>query len=321
MNAHLWVDIAWIGVSIVLLWKGADGVVYASARIASRFGLSDVVIGMTVVAIGTSAPEMVVTLVAALRHQPEISVGNVVGSNIFNLGFILGGCAVLRTLPTSRSLVVRDAVMLLLSASLLALFFVGDSKLTRMDGALMIAILGAYVLYLFHRDEPLVDETEAPDRPAETGPPDFWDAPLVLVSLAAVVGGAHLLVGSATEVARTLGLSEWAIAMTIVAGGTSLPELATSVAAVLRGHPGLVAGNLIGSDLFNMLGVLGLAALFHPLQIHSTAMGSIVMMVAMVGLVALFMRTGWRLTRLEGAFLILLAILRWSRDLTPSLWS
>lgn len=323
MSAVSWTDVALIATSIALLWKGADGVVYASARIAGRFGLSDVVIGMTVVAIGTSAPEMVVTLVAALRNQPEISVGNVVGSNIFNLGFILGGCAVLRTLPTSRSLVVRDALMLLIAASLLALFFVGDSKLTRMDGAFMIAMLGAYVLYLFHREEPIAEKAD--DLTATVavarGPSDFWDVPRLLVSLAAVVAGAHLLVGAATDIARTLGLSEWAIAMTIVAGGTSLPELATSLAAVLRGHPGLVAGNLIGSDLFNMLGVLGLATLIHPLEIHESAMGSILMMVAMVTMVVIFMRTGWRLTRMEGAFLILLAILRWSRDLTPGLWS
>jgi cation:H+ antiporter len=310
-------DIALLLVAVGLLWKGAGWVVHAAARMASRFGLSHVVIGMTVVAIGTSAPEMVVTLVAALGGQPEISVGNVVGSNIFNLGFILGGCAVLRTIPTSGTLVRRDTAMLLLSAVLLVVLFIGDLKLGPVEGLVMMGILAAYVLYLLQRhDEEEVETDEIP-----VGNAGFWDYPLLLAGLAAVIGGAHLLVNQASALAHMMGLSEWAIGITIVAGGTSLPELATSMAAVLRGHPGIVAGNLIGSDLFNMLGVLGLAALLRPLQIHYTAMPSLFMMTGMVLLVMVFMRTGWRLTRAEGLFLMLLAIVRWSADLAPGFWS
>ena len=309
-------DIAQLLLAVGLLWKGADWVVYAAARTASRFGLSELVIGMTVVAIGTSAPEMVVTLVAAVGDKPEISVGNVVGSNVFNLGFILGGCAVLRTIPTTSSLVRRDTLMLLCSSTLLLVFFVYDQRLSHWEGLVMMILLAAYVLYLFHRED---DESDADEVPE--GKAGFWDFPLLLVGLAAVVGGAHLLVDTAVTLARMLGLSEWAIAMTIVAGGTSLPELATSIAAVTRGHPGLVAGNLIGSDLFNMLGVLGLAALISPLRIHASAIPSMFMMTGMVLLVMIFMRTGWRLTRAEGIFLVFLAVLRWSRDLVPSLWS
>jgi cation:H+ antiporter len=306
--------------AVGLLWKGAEWVVHAAARMASRFGLSQVVIGMTVVAIGTSAPEMVVTLVAALRSQPEISVGNVVGSNIFNLGFILGGCAVLRTIPTSGTLVRRDAAMLLLASLLLVLLFIGDLRLGNVEGLVMMGMLAGYVLYLLHRRE---EHEEAEIDPDEIpgGQAGFWDYPLLLLGLAAVIGGAHLLVQEASSLARMMGLSEWAIGITIVAGGTSLPELATSIAAVLRGHSGMVAGNLIGSDLFNMLGVLGLAAVLQPLQIHYTAMPSLFMMTGMVFLVLVFMRTGWRLTRAEGLFLMLLAILRWSTDLAPGLWS
>jgi cation:H+ antiporter len=316
-------DVALLLVAVGLLWKGAEWVVYASARMAARYGLSDVVIGMTVVAIGTSAPEMVVTLVAAIGGKPEISVGNVVGSNVFNLGFILGGCAVLRTIPTSSTLVRRDAMMLLLASVLLVTFFLEDlwfgtagPRLERHEGVVMMLLLAGYVLYLFHRDDEGGDSEEVPE-----GKAGFWDYPLLLLGLACVIGGAHLLVNSAVLLARMMGISEWAIGITIVAGGTSLPELATSMAAVTRGHPGIVAGNLIGSDLFNMLGVLGLAASLQPLQIHGTALPSVVMMTGMVLLVMVFMRTGWRVTRAEGIFLMLLAIVRWSRDLAPGLWS
>jgi cation:H+ antiporter len=312
-------DIAVLLIAVGLLWKGADWVVYAAARMASRFGLSHVVIGMTVVAIGTSAPEMVVTLVAALGGQPEISVGNVVGSNIFNLGFILGGCAVLRTIPTSSTLVRRDTAMLLLASALLVVLFIGDNRLGPVEGVVMMGLLAGYVLYLLRRNEQEEEEVEADEIPA--GQASFWDYPLLLAGLAAVIGGAHLLVREATMLALKLGLSEWAIGITIVAGGTSLPELATSLAAVSRGHPGIVAGNLIGSDLFNMLGVLGLAALLRPLQIHPVAVPSLFMMTGMVLLVLVFMRTGWRLTRAEGLLLMFLAIVRWSRDLAPGFWS
>jgi cation:H+ antiporter len=312
-------DIALLLVAVGLLWKGAEWVVRAAARMATRFGLSHVVIGMTVVAIGTSAPEMVVTLVAALGGQPEISVGNVVGSNIFNLGFILGGCAVLRTIPTSGALVRRDTAMLLCASLLLVVLFIGDLRLGPVEGIVMMGMLAGYVLYLLHRKEEEEEEIETDEIPEGTA--GFWDYPLLLVGLAAVIGGAHLLVREASVVARMMGLSEWAIGITIVAGGTSLPELATSVAAVIRGHPGMVAGNLIGSDLFNMLGVLGLAALLQPLQIHYTAMPSLFMMTGMVLLVLVFMRTGWRLTRSEGLFLMLLAIVRWGTDLAPGFWS
>jgi cation:H+ antiporter len=312
-------DIALLLIAVGLLWKGADWVVFAAARMASRFGLSHVVIGMTVVAIGTSAPEMVVTLVAAFGGHSEIAVGNVVGSNIFNLGFILGGCAVLRTIPTSGLLVRRDTAMLLLSSALLVVFFIGDLRLGPVEGLVMMGLLAGYVLYLLRRTEEVDEELETDDIPE--GQAGLWDCPLLLAGLAAVIGGAHLLVIEARSLALMLGLSQWAIGITIVAGGTSLPELATSLAAVKRGHPGIVAGNLIGSDLFNMLGVLGLAALMKPLQIHATAVPSLFMMTGMVLMVMVFMRTGWRVTRAEGLFLMFLAVVRWSRDLVPGFWS
>lgn len=300
-----------------LLWKGADWVVIAASRIAHRFGLSDVVIGMTVVAVGTSAPEVVVTLVAALRGADDIAVANVVGSNIFNVGFILGACAAVWGIPTSHTLVRRDAVALFAACLLLGICLI-DYRIARWEGLGMLALLGAYVLYLMRRndghEEAVVDD-EVARRPAT-----WRDVPLLAAGLMAVVGGAHMLVGSAQALALEMGLSDWAIGVTLVAGGTSLPELAVSIAAAKRGRPGIVAGNLIGSDLHNVLGVLGLAAFLHPLHIDPGSAESILLMIAMVGILVVFMRSGWRLSRSEGCLLIAFAILRWSRDLGPGLW-
>lgn len=302
-----------------LLWKGADWVVVAACGIARRFGLSDVVIGMTVVALGTSAPEMVVTLVAALTGNSDIAVANVVGSNIFNVGFILGACAIVCVIPTNETLVRRDAVALFGACVLLGLCL-ADRSLGRWEALGMMALLGVYLLYLLGRD----DDEPAPHDPEDDLPssrPHWWDYPLLVTGLGGVLVGAHLLVLSAIKVAAAVGISQWAIGVTIVAGGTSLPELAVSIAAASKGRPGIVAGNLIGSDLTNVLGVLGLAAFLHPLTIDAQSRESIVLMIAMVGVLVLFMRSGWRLSRAEGALLVTLALLRWSRDLTPWLWT
>ncbi len=316
MSSQALTDLGLLLIGTSLLWKGADWTVVSVCRVARGLRMSDALIGATILAFGTSAPEIVVTLIAALNGQPDISVGNVVGSNIFNLGFILGGCALFTAIPTSRDLVLRNTGALLLAATLLLLFLLRDHLLTRGEGILMVVLLGSYMLYLTQRSEdpgPLEEEVHV-------GAPRVPDVLLLLVGLASVIGGAHLLVNAASSLAAVMGLSEWAIGVTIVAGGTSLPELATSIAAARRGQTGLIAGTLIGSDLFNMLGVLGLAAFLHPLQVSPLATPSIVMMTCMVAFVLVFMRTGWRLTRLEGLALVALAVVRWSRDLAPEMW-
>jgi cation:H+ antiporter len=316
MSSEALLSLGLLLAATALLWKGADWTVISACRVARRFDVSDVMIGATVVALGTSAPEMVVTLIAALKGQPDISVGNVVGSNIFNLGFILGGCALFTVIPTTRSLVLRDTSALLVAATLLV-FLLGDGLLSRGEGALMVLLLPAYLLYRTMRgDDVAVVEGELEIREATAR--DFF---LLVLGLACILGGAHLLVGSAAALALRMGLSEWAVGVSIVAAGTSLPELATSIAAARRGRTGLIAGTLIGSDLFNVLGVLGLAAVLHPLAVDSAAKPGVVMMTAMVALVLVFMRTGWRLTRLEGLALVVLAVVRWSRDLAPGVWA
>ncbi|MEE9282161.1 MAG: calcium/sodium antiporter [Myxococcota bacterium] len=315
MSSEALINVGLLFVATSLLWKGAEWTVVSACRVARRFNISDSLIGTTVIAFGTSAPEVVVTLIAALNGQPDISVGNVVGSNIFNLGFILGGCALFTAIPTTRSLVLRDTTALLCAATLLV-FLLGDNLISRPQGALMMLLLAGYILFLTMRGE----EASSEEDEFSLGPARARDFCLLAVGLASVIGGAHLLVSSASSVALRMGLSEWAVGVTIVAGGTSLPELATSIAAARRGRTSLIAGTLIGSDLFNLLGVLGLAAVLHPLAVDPIATPSVVMMTIMVAMVLVFMRTGWTLTRLEGLALVGLAIVRWSRDLAPQVW-
>lgn len=306
-------NIALLAVSIALLWFGAEWVVHSASRIARRFQLSELIIGATVVALGTSSPEICVTLVAALGGQPDISVGNVVGSNIFNVGLILGSCAVIWTIPTSRQLVYRDTVALI-GASALLLGFLRDEKLGSGEGLAMMVLLCLYIWYLVRRGRGQIPAREE----IPTGLATRRDYVFLVIGLAAIVGGAYLLVETASDLARKVGISEWTIGITIVAGGTSLPELATAIVAGRHGRTAMMAGMLIGSDLFNLLGVLGLAAFLRPLQIAEAATTGVLMMAGMLVILILFMRSDWRLTRTEGVLLLVLAVLRWG---VPDFWS
>ncbi len=304
----MWIDTIIVIVCIVGLWVGGSWIVDSAARIARKVGMSELVIGLTIVAIGTSAPEFAVTVAAALAGSADISVGNVVGSNIFNLGFILGGVALIAGIPTSRKLVQRDGGMLI-ATTLLLLFLLRDLRLTALEGMLLFSVLIGYVGYLIIRRDGGDSAEELPDG-------DFrWlDIPMIIGGIVLIVTSGHFLVESASTIARHFGLSEWVIGVTIVAAGTSAPELATSLMGVLRGKHGISIGNLIGSDLFNLLGVLGLAAMISPLAVESAAFGSLLLLSALVMAVVLMMRTGWRLSRLEGGLLIAVNLVRWVAD-------
>jgi len=310
VNAGLLLQLLAIVAAFVLLWWGADMLVGSSARIARRFGVSDYLIGMTIVAIGTSAPEMVVTLVAAVEGHGNVSVGNVVGSNVFNLGIILGLCAGIWTVPAARAQVYND-VPLLVGASALLLFFVRDSALSRVEGGILLATFALYAIWVFVRKDDGNDPAEDVPRGAST----WKDGPTLAVGIGAVLVGSYLLVGNAVALAKDVGVSQWVIGVTVVAAGTSVPELATSIAAGRRGHLALLAGNLIGSDIVNMLGVLGLAATLNTLEVAEAARWGIGTMLAAMCLLFVLMRTGWRLTRTEGALLVAVALLRWGLDL------
>jgi len=293
-------------ISALVLWWGAVWIVESAARIARRLGLSELVIGLTIVALGTSSPEFAVTVGAALKGQGNISVGNVIGSNIFNMGFILGGVAVVRAIATSRTMVVRDGGMLI-ALSLLLLLFFRDLYIARWEGMFLLALLVLYVgILLFSRES--VEEVPA-------GEFRWYDILRLLAGLVLVIGGGHFLVEAAVALAYIIGVSDWAIGVTIVAAGTSAPEFAVSLVGAIRGRHGISAGNLIGSDIFNLLGVLGLAATIRPMTVDPSVYSSLLVLAGMVFLVVVFlMRTGWVISRWEGALLILINLVRWILD-------
>ena len=305
MNSFIWAIPAAV-LSAGLLWKGSEWVVDSAVRIANRFNMSDMAIGLTIVAIGTSAPEFAVTINAAVQGLPDISVSNVVGSNIFNLGFILGGCAAIRPIATTPTIVWRDGIFLLAMSCLLGLFLM-DLTLSPGEGVILFSTLVAYIAYLFF------NKADAP-KPTEERAANWKDIPLLAVGLASVVGGGHLLVWSASCLARGLGLSEWVIGVTIVAAGTSAPEFATSLMAAVKGRHAMSIGNLIGSDLYNLLGVLGLAGMLGPLSIDPAGLTSLWLLVGVVMLVVFFMFTGFRVSRAEGFMLIGINLIRWILD-------
>jgi len=304
-------DVAWVVAGAAALWFGAGWIVSAATRIARRLGIGELIVGLTIVAFGTSAPELAVTVGAALEGRSDISVANVVGSNIFNLGFILGGVALLSAIRTSRVLVVRDGGMLI-GATMLLLWLMRDLTLSRADGLVLMAALVAYLLLLWRSGEAPVADEELDDEPYT-----WRDLPRLALGLALVLGGGKLLVDGGVGLAQDFGVSEWVIGVTIVAMGTSAPELATSMTAALRGKHGLTAGNLIGSDLFNMLAVLGVASALRPLSVNAAARVDLWVLLAMVLVVVAVMRHGWRISRADGALLLLLASGRWALTLLP----
>jgi len=296
-------DILIILLCIVVIAKGAVWLVDSAAKIARRLRISELVIGLTIVAMGTSAPEFGVTILAALRGISDISVGNIVGSNIFNLGFILGGTAAILGLKTDKKVIYRDGVFLLFGTLLLTVFL-WNLTLRRVEGIILFALLLGYLGFLFWRKETLIAETRAGKL--------HWRDPLLLLSgMGMVLGGSHFLVEYAVDLAEVMGISEWVIGVTIVAAGTSAPEFATAMVAALRGHHGMSIGNLIGSDIFNMYGVLGLAAIMRNLPVDIGARSNLIMLAMMVLVVLVFMRSGWRVSRREGLVLVSLGLARW----------
>jgi len=293
-------------VAVAALWLGADQFVTGASRTARRLGVSGLVVGLTVVAFGTSAPEFAVTLDAAVQGRADLSVANVVGSNVLNLGFILGGVATLRALRATDALVRRDGLVLV-GTTLLALVLLLDRSLTRPEGGLLAALLVGYLLYLARaegdRATVAVDSFHWPDLVRLAG------------GLALVVAGGHLLVESATALARAAGVSEWLIGVTVVAAGTSLPEFATSVAALNQGRTGISAGNIVGSCVFNVLGVLGAAALVRPLSVGPAAVETTAWLLGTTVLVTVLFYTGTVLTRLEGLLLVALNAANWLLEL------
>jgi cation:H+ antiporter len=252
---------------LVFLVGGAELLVRGASKLAFSFGISPLVVGLTIVAFGTSAPEMAVSANAVLGGQNDIAIGNVVGSNIFNVLFILGLAALITPLVVNIQL-IRQEVPIMLGASLLLLIFALDGSIGMVDGGVLFGLVLAYTVFLIvqsrNETQAAVDEYAAEFKPAEKG---GWDERLpvqiglIIIGLAVLVLGAHWLVTSAVIFAKALGVSDVVIALTIVAAGTSLPEVATSVIAAIKGERDIAVGNVVGSCTFNLLGVVGLAGM------------------------------------------------------------
>ena len=294
-----------IAAGLVLLYGGAEGLVRGASALALRMGLTPLVVGLTVVAFGTSAPELVVSLQAALAGRDAIALGNVVGSNVANIAFILGLAAILQPMRVHGQLLKLDVPMMLGSASLLVVMLL-DGHLGRFEGGSLFAMLVLYLGYNVWKArterQGLPPALAAPDVPASlpAGRALFFaGAGLALLAL-----GADLLVDGAVVMARAAGLSEAVVGLTVVAIGTSLPELATSLVATLRGEGDIALGNVVGSNIFNVLGILGISALVHPLERSGVAPVDLLVMLAASMLLLPLLRSGLLLARWEGALLL-----------------
>jgi len=293
--------VSWGVVGLVLLFVGGELLIRGAAGLASRFGLSRLAIGLTVVAFGTSVPELLVSVDAALSDANDISVGNVVGSNIANIALVLGLAAVMRPmLVESKVLGVDIPIMILVSFILVAMLASG--YVTRIEGTMLAAGLVLYVWLTFR----LARASAPSGDPAQA---DFLVPAGGVAKLAVLIGaglvmlfvGAHLLVVSAVDLASRLNISQVAIGLTIVAVGTSLPELATSIMASIRREGDIAIGNVIGSNTFNILGVLGITAAVHPLESGGISWVDLALMGGLAVLLGGLLLNRLYLSRLHGA--------------------
>lgn len=288
---------------LVLVVWGADRLVDGASALARRFGLSEFVIGLTIVGMGTSAPEMVVSFIGAIQGNADISMGNVVGSNIFNTLLILGLTALLLPMAITPDNRKKDVPMNIL----ITLLLIGlglDGSLTRWDGAILLAVFALYMWHSFRNGSEEASEEDAAQEPV-------WKSILfILLGLASLIFGGNFFVDSATDIAHALGVSDKFIAITILAGGTSLPELATCVAAAVKKKGQLALGNIIGSNIFNILLILGGSALIHPLTLAGISYVDfgILFASAVALLTACFIGKKNMLDRVDGVLFLLLFV-------------
>ena len=250
---------------MALLYYGGDFLVSGSVRFARYLKVSSFVIGATVLAFGTSAPELAASILAALDDAPELAMGNIIGSNMANIGLVLGLACLIAPITIASSRFKREYPPFLLSA-LLILFLAWDLKIDDLEGIIMVGLLAIYIWRSFNYKEDLNTEPEEEVRFFSDKGPTF-QVLLILIGLIGLVSGAKLLVSGGVSIARTLGIGEWFIGITVVAIGTSLPEIVSSIMAARRGHGEMAIGNIFGSNIFNILMVLGITSIIHPLNI------------------------------------------------------
>ena len=284
----------------VILTLGAEALVRGASAIALRLGITPLIIGLTIVAFGTSAPELAVSLKSALAGNSGIALGNVIGSNIANIGLILAITALIRPIQVKSQMVKRD-IPIMIAASMLFWGLLLDGELSFWDGALLFSLLVGYLSFSFISSRNSGDSEEIDDTPQKTG----LSVLFIIVGIAMLVGGGILFVDGAVDLAKTFGISEVIIGLTVVAIGTSMPELVTSLVAARKGESDLAIGNIVGSNLFNILGILGVTALVHPIAAAGIQDFDFIVMLALSLILLPFAWTGFRIGRREGAILLI----------------
>jgi cation:H+ antiporter len=304
---------------IVILYFGAEWLVRGAARLASSLGVSPIVVGLSVVAMGTSAPELAVSVLAAIGGTPDIALGNVMGSNLANIGLILGLTAMVRPLAVAGRVVMREApLMVLITVSLFA--FLWDGAISRIDGVILLGILAGYLIFVFRSAEEETPEILGEyERIVEEGQASgtgirLVDIFLVVAGTAGLVGAGWAIVESARFVAEAAGIPELMISLSVIAIGTSLPELATSMVAALKNEADIAVGNVIGSNVFNLTAILGTTGVVHPLEVADSIVWQELPAVLILSLLLLpVSRSGYQIRRWEGAILLLvyLGLMAW----------
>ena len=309
-------DILFTVIGVVLVLKGADWLTDGSVSLARRFSISELVIGLTIVAFGTSLPEFIVSLMASLEGSAAMGIGNVVGSNLFNTLMIVGVTAAIAPIAIQQSTIRKDIPFSILASVVFAALALdryfgspdgGVSVLDRGDGIALLGFFGVFMAYsigIAKMDDPADADTSSSARSFP-----LWKVILsIVLGLVCLIGGGQFFVQGASGIARSLGLSEAVIGLTLVAGGTSLPELATSVVAARKGQSGIAIGNVIGSNLFNIFWILGVCATIHPMSVNGITIVDFAMLFMSGVFFWFFAKTQHRILRWEGVVLVTLYI-------------
>lgn len=303
-------NVLFILVGIVLVLWGADRLTDGAVAVAEKIKMPQIVIGLTIVAMGTSMPEFCVSLVSALKGTTDLAVGNIVGSNIFNTLLIVGVSAWVAPMTILKSTVRKD-IPFALFASVVLLIMCLDGNISRLDAGILFVLFLVFMYVTLKGAKTKDDDTTAKTDSIEDNkkPMATWLSIVwIIVGLACLIGGSNLFVEGATKVAEHIGVSEAVIGLTIVAGGTSLPELATSVVSARKGNSGIAIGNVLGSNVFNILAILGVTGVITPMHLQGITMLDLSMMVFSTLLVWLFSFTKYKIVRWEGIVLTIVFI-------------
>lgn len=287
-------------IGFVLLIKGADFFVDGSSSLARILKVPSVVIGLTLVSMGTSAPEAAVSITAGIQGISDIALGNIVGSNIFNILAVIGCCALIRPVTSPNDILKRD-LWCNIGVSALLLFMMTDLKISRLEGLILILAMACYIIII------LINATKNINADEDSGKKFSVPKSLIfiVIGLAAVIFGGQLVVNNATVIAKSLGMSDTLVGLTIVAIGTSLPELVTSIVAAKKGDSGIALGNAIGSCIFNILFIIGIASMLSPIHVATELIIDTVILIAVCVLITIFARTKKVTSKPEGAIMLL----------------